>query len=76
MRTPAPMAMLPLTEVEWDWDVYGWGGDGSGRVLGEAVGKEWKGVKGTWHNPNLMQMAEMLSAAMATRGAGEPLDVA
>lgn len=86
IRTPAPLAMLPLTEVDYYHHyeeggragggyganvIGGWGrrGDGGGGDVGEAGGR-------TWHNPNLIQMTEMLGAAiMASKGGGKALDV-
>lgn len=68
LRGPTPVALLPLTEVDWD----GFVGAGPGIV---AAG-EGEGVsEGTWHNPTLMQNVEMLGAAMARKGAGQSLDV-
>jgi hypothetical protein len=73
IRTPAPLAMLPLTEVDYDDE------DGGGaRVYrgGRRGGRKGTTGEGTaWHNPNLMQQAEMLGAVMARKGAGEALDV-
>lgn len=68
LRGPTPIAMLPLTEVDWD----GFVGAGPGAAAaGESQGEgEW-----TWHNPGLIQSVEMLGAAMARKGAGEKLDV-
>jgi hypothetical protein len=65
--------MLPLTdlaEVDFYTDDESRGRGGSDR------GGRGRGGEGTWHNPNLMQMVEMLSAVMARKGAGEGLDVA
>ncbi|KAK4156312.1 hypothetical protein C8A00DRAFT_30807 [Chaetomidium leptoderma] len=74
IRPPAPMAMLPLTEVDYGGDDHD--GCRSRSGSGSAWGGTRQGEEETWHNPNLMQMAEMLSAVMARRGAGEGLDVA
>ncbi|KAK4127913.1 hypothetical protein N657DRAFT_678441 [Parathielavia appendiculata] len=80
LRAPAPVAMLPLTDLT-EVDCYS--DDvvvvaAAAAVGGEGGGREVRGGggEGTWHNPNLMQMAEMLSAAMAGSGAGKALDVA
>jgi hypothetical protein len=65
--------MLPLTEVDYDDE------DGGGaRVYrgGRRGGRKATTGEGTaWHNPNLMQQAEMLGAVMARKGAGEALDI-
>jgi hypothetical protein len=75
--------MLPLTEVDYDGDQDGGGHGGGGGYGGGVVyrgGRKGarKGMTGegtAWHNPNLMQQAEMLGAVMSRKGAGEALDV-
>ncbi|KAL1839560.1 hypothetical protein VTJ49DRAFT_1381 [Mycothermus thermophilus] len=78
-RPPAPLAMLPLTEIDYGSDSDGYtghrirdsarwersGGTGGGGARGE----------GTWHNPSLMQTVEMLGAVMVRKGPGKPLSV-
>jgi hypothetical protein len=51
----------------------GGGGGGGGGSGGKEVGAGG-GAGEPWHNPNLMQMAEMLSSVMGRMGAGERLD--
>ena len=72
------MGMLPLMEVDWDGDGDGtYGGGGGGRGYdGGYEGVYEGGAEVTWHRPNLMQMVEVLSAAMARGGARRGLDVA
>ncbi|KAK4242506.1 hypothetical protein C8A03DRAFT_11288 [Achaetomium macrosporum] len=63
--TPSALAMLPLTEAHYDYDF-----DKAERTNGEM------GAEGTWHNPNVMQMAETLGTVMMTGAATDGLPVA
>ncbi|KAH6636850.1 hypothetical protein F5144DRAFT_601567 [Chaetomium tenue] len=83
---PASLSMLPLTEVDYHhhhhsgYSSYaGSEGGGSGGVRsrsgsGRGGNERGAGAGEPWHNPNLMQMAEMLSSVMGRMGAGERLD--
>jgi len=79
IRTPASLAMLPLTEVEDDFSSShypdGRYGTGVGTRSRSGSGRSVDGAgKNTWHNPSLMQMTEMLSSVMARMGPGDRLD--
>ncbi|KAL2145513.1 hypothetical protein VTI28DRAFT_6905 [Corynascus sepedonium] len=79
IRTPASLAMLPLTEVEDDFSsshyADGRYGTGVGTRSRSGSGRSVDGAgKNTWHNPSLMQMTEMLSSVMARMGPGDRLD--
>jgi hypothetical protein len=62
--TPAALAMLPLTETHYDHD----------SDKRERIGTE-RGAEGTWHNPNVMQMAELLGTVMMSGAAKDGLPV-
>ncbi|AEO56144.1 hypothetical protein MYCTH_2300715 [Thermothelomyces thermophilus ATCC 42464] len=85
IRTPASLSMLPLTEVDYGSPsscVDGWYGtevgtrsrSGSGRSGGRESRDAEGGGERTWHNPNVMQMTEMLSSVMTRMAPGDRLD--
>lgn len=89
IHAPASLSMLPLTDVDYssssvlglERSIYGAYGARNRSVSGGGVASP-AGVderremmdQGTWHNPNLMQMAEMLSSVMGRMGGSDRLD--
>ncbi|KAK4147101.1 uncharacterized protein C8A04DRAFT_24895 [Dichotomopilus funicola] len=89
IHAPASLSMLPLTDVDYasssvlglEKSIYGaYGarnrsGSGGGVASPAGVDREKEMVdQGTWHNPNLMQMAEMLSSVMGRMSSSDRLD--
>ncbi|KAL2179204.1 uncharacterized protein P884DRAFT_276270 [Thermothelomyces heterothallicus CBS 202.75] len=75
IRAPASLAMLPLTDVDYGSPsscADGW--SGSGRSAGRESRDGEGGGERTWHNPNVMQMTEMLSSVMTRMAPGDRLD--
>ncbi|KAL2266321.1 hypothetical protein VTJ83DRAFT_5673 [Remersonia thermophila] len=77
IHPPAPLAMLPLTEVDYGSDSDGYTGhrvcDREGREMGRGRGPEGSKGEGTWCNPMLMRTVERLGAVMARKGPDTPL---
>ncbi|KAJ4306318.1 hypothetical protein N0V88_001118 [Collariella sp. IMI 366227] len=76
-RMPAPLAMLPLTDVEWDVPrTTRRGRSPRRRNTGDSVADATREKATPWYNPTVMQMAETLTAALGGGRAQDGLPVA
>ncbi|KAL2136788.1 hypothetical protein VTI74DRAFT_1440 [Chaetomium olivicolor] len=75
--TPAPLAMLPLTDVEWDVETKPKRGKSPRRRdTGDSFPGADREKASAWYNPTALQMAETLTAVLGGGRAQEGLPVA